>query len=83
MIYSQLWIFVLISYHHPQRISIPVEDLASNGESVRAKVFHIVTALCTQVPATDLNYDLVRDWCNMVSSFPNILQTYFRPSPFA
>lgn len=54
--------------------SIPVEDLASNGESVRAKVFHIVTTLCTQVPATDLNYDLVRDWCNMVRS-------HFPPSP--
>lgn len=53
--------------------SIPVEDLASNGESVRAKVFHIVTTLCTQVPATDLNYDLVRDWCNMV-------RFYFSPS---
>ncbi|KAK9897844.1 hypothetical protein P389DRAFT_62398 [Cystobasidium minutum MCA 4210] len=50
---------------HSLLMGIPVEDLASNGESVRAKVFHIVTALCTQVPATDLNYDLVRDWCNM------------------
>lgn len=49
--------------------SIPVEDLASNGESVRAKVFHIACALCAQTPnANNSDQELIRDWCNMVSS---------------
>jgi len=46
--------------------SIPVEDLASNGESVRGKVFHIACALCAQVPGNDSDQELIRDWCNMV-----------------
>lgn len=56
---------------HNLLMSIPVEDLASNGESVRCKVFHIACALCGQsgtqasTPGTDT--DLVRDWCDMVS----------------
>ena len=47
--------------------SIPVEDLASNGESVRTKIFHIVCALCDQKPAMGMDQDLILDWYNMVS----------------
>ena len=47
--------------------SIPVDDLASNGESVRAKVFHIACALCSQIGASETDQELIRDWCNMVS----------------
>lgn len=41
--------------------SIPVEDLASNGESVRGKVFHIACALCAQ--GSEADQELIRDWC--------------------
>lgn len=52
---------------HNLLMSIPVEDLASNGESVRAKVFHIACALCGQASTPGTDSDLVRDWCDMVS----------------
>jgi hypothetical protein len=51
---------------HLYSLSIPVEDLASNGESVRGKVFHIACALCTQAMGNDADQELIRDWCNMV-----------------
>lgn len=48
--------------------SIPVEDLASNGESMRGKVFHIACALFAQGSTVDeQGQDLIKDWCNMVS----------------
>ena len=49
--------------------SIPVEDLASNGESMRGKVFHIACALCAQVGGgvDERGQELIKDWCNMVS----------------
>ncbi|OCF36130.1 hypothetical protein I317_06884 [Kwoniella heveanensis CBS 569] len=52
---------------HSSLTTIPVEDLASNGESVRCKIFHIVCALCSQDPASGVDQDLIRDWYNMVS----------------
>lgn len=49
--------------------SIPVEDLASNGESMRGKVFHIACALFAQGSTVDeQGQELIKDWCNMVSS---------------
>ncbi|KLT40106.1 hypothetical protein CC85DRAFT_162721 [Cutaneotrichosporon oleaginosum] len=53
---------------HNLLMSIPVEDLASNGESVRAKVFHIACALCGQASTPGTDSDLVRDWCDMFST---------------
>lgn len=44
-----------------------MEDLASNGESVRGKVFHIACALCAQSPRNEADQELIRDWCEMVS----------------
>ena len=49
------------------KASIPVEDLASNGESVRGKVFHIACALVVQSPGSIGDQELIRDWCNMAS----------------
>jgi hypothetical protein len=51
--------------------SIPVEDLASNGESMRGKVFHIACALCAQVGGgvDERGQELIKDWCNMVSAW--------------
>ncbi|KAL1405139.1 hypothetical protein Q8F55_008762 [Vanrija albida] len=53
---------------HSMLMSIPVEDLASNGESVRGKVFHIACALCGQAGSPGTDTDLVRDWCDMFSA---------------
>ncbi|BEI94878.1 uncharacterized protein CcaverHIS019_0704590 [Cutaneotrichosporon cavernicola] len=53
---------------HNLLMSIPVEDLASNGESVRGKVFHIACALCGQASTPGTDSDLVRDWCDMFST---------------
>lgn len=53
---------------HNLLMSIPVEDLASNGESVRVKVFHIACALCGQASTPGTDTDLVRDWCDMFSA---------------
>ncbi|WRT66016.1 uncharacterized protein IL334_002967 [Kwoniella shivajii] len=53
---------------HSSLMNIPVEDLASNGESVRCKIFHIVCALYLQNPASGLDQDLIRDWYNMFST---------------
>lgn len=53
---------------HSLLMNIPVEDMASNGESVRCKVFHIACALVSQTGATSADQDLVRDWCNMFSA---------------
>ncbi|WVQ93818.1 hypothetical protein IAU59_000896 [Kwoniella sp. CBS 9459] len=53
---------------HSSLTTIPVEDLASNGESVRSKIFHIVCALCSQDPASGVDQDLIRDWYNMFST---------------
>lgn len=47
-------------------ISIPVEDLASNGESVRSKVIHIACALVNQNNNDD--NALIKDWCDMFSA---------------
>jgi hypothetical protein len=73
--------FAAQQMRHPTWIdirSIPVEDLASNGESVRAKVFHIACALCAQTPnANNSDQELIRDWCNMVSF--NLASHGFRP----
>lgn len=57
---------------HNLLMSIPVEDLASNGESVRAKAFHIACALCGQASTPGTDTDLVRDWCDMVSALPPV-----------
>ncbi|RXK37841.1 hypothetical protein M231_04839 [Tremella mesenterica] len=52
---------------HSLLMDIPVEDMASNGESVRGKVFHIACALVSQaLPNAD--QELIRDWCNMFSA---------------
>lgn len=64
---------------HNLLMSIPVEDLASNGESVRAKVFHIACALCGQASTPGTDTDLVRDWCDMVSAV--LLYHYPTPTP--
>ncbi|KAK4687599.1 hypothetical protein P7C73_g2514, partial [Tremellales sp. Uapishka_1] len=48
--------------------NIPVEDLASNGESVRGKVIHIACALCSQNPGNGADQELIKDWCNMLSA---------------
>jgi len=53
---------------HNLLMSIPVEDVAANGESVRGKVFHIACALCGQASTPGTDTDLVRDWCDMVST---------------
>ncbi|KAL7420962.1 hypothetical protein Q5752_003846 [Cryptotrichosporon argae] len=53
---------------HNLLMSIPVEDLASNGESVRGKVFHIACALCGQASTPGTDTGLVVDWCNMFSA---------------
>jgi hypothetical protein len=53
---------------HNLLMSIPVEDVAANGESVRCKVFHIACALCGQASTPGTDTDLVRDWCDMVST---------------
>jgi hypothetical protein len=45
-----------------------MEDLASNGESVKGKVFHITCALCTQGPLDDIGQQLFKDWWEMVST---------------
>lgn len=47
-------------------IGIPVEDLASNGESVRSKVIHIACALVSQNTSEDNT--LIKDWCDMFSA---------------
>lgn len=56
--------------------SIPVEDMASNGESVRCKVFHIACALVSQTGATAADQDLVRDWCNMVRQSRSFVEAH-------
>ena len=48
-------------------LSIPMEDLASNGESVRGKVLHITCALCTQGPMDEVGQQVFKDWWEMVS----------------
>ncbi|ORX39389.1 fungal-specific transcription factor domain-domain-containing protein [Kockovaella imperatae] len=54
---------------HSLLMNIPVEDLASNGESVRGKVFHIACALCAaQGTDNQSSQDLIKDWCNMFSA---------------
>ncbi|WWC92058.1 uncharacterized protein L201_007012 [Kwoniella dendrophila CBS 6074] len=53
---------------HSSLMNIPVEDLASNGESVRCKIFHIVCALCDQKPANGVDQDLIWDWYSMFSA---------------
>ncbi|WWC65478.1 uncharacterized protein I303_108096 [Kwoniella dejecticola CBS 10117] len=53
---------------HSSLMNIPVEDLASNGESVRSKIFHIVCALCDQNPASAVDQGLIWDWYNMFSA---------------
>ncbi|ORY28818.1 hypothetical protein BCR39DRAFT_534017 [Naematelia encephala] len=53
---------------HSLLMNIPVEDLASNGESVRGKVFHIACALCAQSPGNHADQELIKDWCNMFSA---------------
>ncbi|EIW65878.1 hypothetical protein TREMEDRAFT_66245 [Tremella mesenterica DSM 1558] len=69
-IHSLLMEYVCLSYSVVVRVlhgSIPVEDMASNGESVRGKVFHIACALVSQaLPNAD--QELIRDWCNMFSA---------------
>lgn len=44
-----------------------MEDLASNGESVRGKVLHITCALCTQGPMDEVGQQVFKDWWEMVS----------------
>jgi hypothetical protein len=44
-----------------------MEELASNGESVRGKVFHIACALCVQGPMDGPGQEVFKSWCEMVS----------------
>ncbi|WWC95031.1 hypothetical protein V866_001883 [Kwoniella sp. B9012] len=53
---------------HSSLMNIPLEDLASNGESVRSKIFHIVCALCDQKPTGGVDHGLICDWYSMFST---------------
>jgi hypothetical protein len=64
----------IIRREHRANVSIPVEDLASNGESMRGKVFHIACALFAQGSTVDeQGQELIKDWCNMVCLFASAL----------